>query len=140
MSSRPRQGKPPREVAAGRRARWPWLLAFAAPALVVSALIVGRQSRPAAVHVRDNLLLVTLDTTRADRLGCYGHAEAGTRYLDRLAAEGARFEQALSPAPITLPAHASIFTALYPIAHGVRNNGNFSLSDRHATLATILKA
>jgi choline-sulfatase len=100
----------------------------------------SRRVAPAALRVRDNLLLITLDTTRADRLGCYGHARARTRHLDRLAAEGVRFSQALSPAPITLPAHASIFTGLYPIAHGVRNNGNFYLADRFPTLATILKA
>jgi arylsulfatase A-like enzyme/Flp pilus assembly protein TadD len=85
-----------------------------------------------------NLLLITLDTTRADRLGCYGYARAKTRHLDRLAAEGVRFEYALSPAPITLPAHASIFTGLYPPGHGVRNNGNFYLAEQHATLATVL--
>jgi arylsulfatase A-like enzyme/Flp pilus assembly protein TadD len=88
---------------------------------------------------RDNLLLITLDTTRADRLGAYGHAAARTRHLDRLAAEGVRFETALSPAPITLPAHASIFTGLYPFAHGVRNNGNFYLGEGVPTLATVLK-
>jgi len=86
-----------------------------------------------------NVLLITLDTTRADHLGCYGYARARTRHLDNLAADGARFEHAYSPAPITLPAHASILTGLYPFAHGVRNNGNFYLADRFETLATILK-
>jgi arylsulfatase A-like enzyme/Flp pilus assembly protein TadD len=88
---------------------------------------------------RDNVLLITLDTTRADHLGCYGYAKARTRHLDRLAAEGARFASAFSPAPITLPAHASIFTGLYPPAHGVRNNGNFTLADRFETLTSVLK-
>ena len=94
---------------------------------------------PARVQSHLNLLLITLDTTRADRLGCYGYPRAKTRYLDRLAAEGVRFEYALSPAPITLPAHASIFTGLYPPGHGVRNNGNFYLGDTHETLATVLQ-
>jgi len=87
---------------------------------------------------RDNVLLITLDTTRADRIGAYGYAKARTRHLDRLAAEGVRFAQAFSPAPITLPAHASIFTGLYPFEHGVRNNGNFYLGDHVPTLATVL--
>ena len=82
---------------------------------------------------------MTLDTTRADRLGAYGYKGARTRHLDRLASEGVRFERALSPAPITLPAHASIFTGLYPPAHGVRNNGNFYLGERFETLATVLR-
>ena len=86
-----------------------------------------------------NLLLVTLDTTRADHLGIYGHARARTPTLDQLAREGARFDRAFSPAPLTLPAHASILTGLYPFAHGVRNNGNFYMADRFDTLATILK-
>jgi len=111
-------------------------------ALGAAAVLGGLALRPPKARPpgRDNLLLVTLDTTRADRLGCYGYAGARTRYLDRLAAEGVRFAQAISPAPITLPAHASIFTGLYPIAHGVRNNGNFTLSDRYPTLATLLKS
>jgi arylsulfatase A-like enzyme/Flp pilus assembly protein TadD len=124
-----------------RRVLWPALLTLAG-ALVAGAwfALERRAPRAAVPAVRDNLLLVTLDTTRADRLGCYGHASARTAHLDRLAAEGVRFEQALSPAPITLPAHASIFTGLYPTAHGVRNNGNFYLADRFPTLATILKS
>ena len=108
----------------------------------MASLVVWRHRAPASPAVtpaRMNLLLITLDTTRADRLGCYGYARAKTRHLDRLAAEGVRFEYALSPAPITLPAHASILTGLYPPGHGVRNNGNFYLSDRHPTLATVLQ-
>jgi len=117
-------------------------LVAAALALVGAWLVLRRErppvARPAAVD-RD-LLLVTLDTTRADRLGCYGYARARTKRLDRLAAEGVRFAQATSPAPITLPAHASIFTGLNPPTHGVRNNGNFYLSERFETLATAFKS
>lgn len=98
----------------------------------------GQRVDKAPAPQRDNVLLITLDTTRADHLGSYGHARARTRHLDRLAAEGVRFERAFSPAPITLPAHASIFTGLYPFEHGVRNNGNFYLSDRFETLGTVL--
>jgi arylsulfatase A-like enzyme len=87
---------------------------------------------------RDNILLVTIDTARADRFGSYGYARARTRHLDRLAAEGVRFDKAFSTAPITLPAHASLLTGLYPFEHGVRNNGNFYLSEKFTTLGEIL--
>ena len=85
-----------------------------------------------------NILLITLDTTRADRLGVYGHTLARTPRLDRLAREGVLFERALTVAPITLPAHASLLTGTYPFTHGVRNNGDFSLTETVPTLATTL--
>jgi len=72
-----------------------------------------------------NLLLITLDTTRADHLGCYGNKQARTPNLDRLAAEGWRFNRAYCSAPLTLPSHATILTGLEPVAHGVHNNGHY---------------
>ncbi|PYR06281.1 MAG: hypothetical protein DMF99_26330 [Acidobacteria bacterium] len=95
--------------------------------------------RPAA-PTPPNILLITLDTTRADHLGTYGDREARTPNLDRLASQGVVFEHAVAAAPITLPAHVSLFTGMYPFMHGVRNNGNFSLSDRLPTLATALRS
>ncbi len=89
---------------------------------------------------RPNVLLVTLDTTRADRIGAYGRARAGTPALDALAAEGIRFERAYTAIPLTLPSHATILTGLYPPAHGVRDNGLFVLSPEVTTLAEILAA
>ena len=85
-----------------------------------------------------NLLLVTLDTTRADRLGCYGREDAGTETLDGLAAAGVRFERCISVAPITLPSHASILSGRPPFEHGARNNGTHRLPDDVPTLATLL--
>ncbi len=85
-----------------------------------------------------NLLLVTMDTTRADHLGCYGHGRAATPNLDDLAAAGVRFARAYSPVPMTLPAHATIFTGLDPPGHGVRANGEFRLAETSTTLAEIL--
>src|SRR5512137_1356806 len=85
------------------------------------------------------IVIVTLDTTRADRIGCYGYAGAETPSLDRLASLGIRFDQAVSPVPITLPAHASIFTGEYPAVHGVRYNGLFRLPDSAVTLAEKLR-
>lgn len=82
-----------------------------------------------------SVLLITLDTTRADHLGCYGAAFAATPNLDALAKSGVRFDQALSPAPLTLPSHATILTGLAPRRHGVRDNAGFRLKDGVPTLA-----
>ena len=106
--------------------------------MAIGLALLRRKAPPAGQRPRDNLLLITLDTTRADRLGCYGYTLGRTRHLDGLAGEGTRFEHAYAPAPITLPAHASILTGLHPPTHGVRNNGNFYLADRFETLATVL--
>jgi arylsulfatase A-like enzyme/Flp pilus assembly protein TadD len=84
---------------------------------------------------RPNVVLVTLDTTRADRLGCYGRANAGTPNLDRLAARGVRFADAWSVVPITLPSHLSMMTGCTPVAHGVRDNGDTRYDGRIPTLA-----
>ena len=89
---------------------------------------------------RWNLLLVTLDTTRADHLGSYGDAGAHTPHFDALAEEGVRFDQAWTAAPITAPAHATLLTGRYPVAHGVRDNGLFALPPREVTLAERLSA
>ena len=89
---------------------------------------------------RPNLLVVTIDTLRADHVGAYGYQGAETPALDDLARRGTRFENMLSPVPLTGPAHASIFTGQYPPVHGVRDNVAFRLSGRHATLASILEA
>jgi choline-sulfatase len=87
-----------------------------------------------------NLVLITLDTTRADHLGAFGGGSDVTPSLDGLAARGVAFVQAQSPAPITLVAHTSILSGLYPFHHGVRNNGTFTLPDSVPTLATLLQA
>ncbi len=114
-----------------------------APLLAAVALGLGGCDAGDAGGVRfpraRHLLLVTLDTTRADRLGCYGYPSAETPTLDRLAATGVRFATAYTSAPVTLPAHASILTGRYPPAHGVRDNGKFSLSEEAVTLAEILR-
>ncbi len=105
-------------------------------ALAVLALVCTSCSRTP----RWNLLLVTFDTTRADRIGCYGRERAATPNLDALAAEGFRFERAFTAVPVTLPSHSTLLTGLYPLAHGVRDNGIFHLSDSHETLAETLAA
>lgn len=84
-----------------------------------------------------SVVMVTLDTTRADRLGCYGSTAGLTPFLDNLAEHGIVFDNAESVAPITLPSHTSMMTGLYPTKHQVRNNGMFVLGDEFETLAEV---
>src|SRR4029079_7345597 len=91
-------------------------------------------------HGRLNLVLVTLDTTRADRMGAYGNANIETPTFDRLAREGVLFREAVSLAPLTLPVHSSIFTGKFPPEPGVRDNGGFFLGPEQVTLAEVLKS
>jgi choline-sulfatase len=86
-----------------------------------------------------NLVVITLDTTRADRMGAYGATTVETPVFDRLAREGVLFEHAVSVAPLTLPVHSSIFTGKFPPEHGVRDNGGFFLGEDQTTLAEVLK-
>ena len=87
-----------------------------------------------------NVLLITLDTTRPDRLGAYGYPKAMTPEIDRLAGAGVLFENAYSPVPMTLPAHASILTGTTPLYHGIHLNGKQVLAPEAVTLAKILKS
>ena len=93
------------------------------------------QTAPTAQH----LVLITIDTLRADRLGSYGYATARTPAMDALASDGARFSRAYTTAPITLPAHASLLTGRYPPGHGSRHNG-VRVIDSIPTLATVLQS
>jgi arylsulfatase A-like enzyme/Tfp pilus assembly protein PilF len=87
-----------------------------------------------------NVLLITIDTLRVDRVGAYGNPAGLTPTIDRLAREGVRFASARSHAPLTLPSHASLLTGRIPPRHGVRDNGTYRLDPSHPTLATTLKA
>ena len=80
-------------------------------------------------------VLISMDTTRADALGCYGRNPAVTPNIDRMAAEGVVFERAYTVAPLTLPSHASMLTGLYPIRHSLRENGLWPLPAEADTLA-----
>ena len=84
-----------------------------------------------------NILLVSIDSLRPDHLGCYGYSRDTSPVIDRLAAEGVRFEVAVSTTSWTLPSHAALFTGMYDSAHGVVDNG-LSLGDQHRTLAETL--
>ena len=86
------------------------------------------------------MLLVTIDTLRADHVGAYGNRLGLTPTLDRLASEGLRFERAYAHVPLTLPSHTTIMTGSYPTANGVRDNGSFRFDGTRPTLAGVLKA
>jgi arylsulfatase A-like enzyme/Tfp pilus assembly protein PilF len=111
-------------------------------ALVLATVIAqaaALPSRGADPPPAASLLLITLDTTRADRIGCYGADDAATPHLDALAATGVRFDNALSPVPLTLPTHATLMTGVVPRRHGVRNNALHRLDGELPVLAESLK-
>jgi choline-sulfatase len=96
------------------------------------------------VELRESLpvsrvVLITIDTLRADHVGAYGAGLARTPALDRLARRGVRFDAAIAPSPLTQPSHATLFTALEPPRHGIRSNGGAALPDDLATLAEHLR-
>lgn len=82
-----------------------------------------------------NLVVITIDTLRADRLGAYGDSQAATPVIDALAREGVRFANCYSSVTLTMPGHATLFTGRYPFAHGVRVNGIHYLPEAELTLA-----
>ncbi|MBI1850356.1 MAG: sulfatase-like hydrolase/transferase [Planctomycetes bacterium] len=86
-----------------------------------------------------DVVLVTMDTTRPDYLGCYGGTKSKTPSIDRIAAAGMRFTDAETPVPLTLPSHATILTGTYPPFHGVRHNGMFRLPMSAQTLAESMR-
>ena len=108
-------------------------LLLGAIGLLSLATAPARQDRP-------DLLLITIDTLRADRVGAFGHAGARTPVLDRLAAEGVRFADATAHAPLTYPSHVSILTGRYAGAYGVRLNGMDPLPASATTIAETLEA
>jgi arylsulfatase A-like enzyme len=128
---------------APRAPRWVAVAALG----VLTALAASGCSRPAGDGTGrgrsgdspPTVLLVTIDTLRADRVGCYGRADAGTPRLDALAAAGARFTAAQTTAPITAPAHASILTGRSLPAHGVVENGTFALPAEVPLLSEAFK-
>ena len=113
--------------------------------LIIAAYFLIRKAKVArdliAPNLREslNIVLFTIDTLRADHLECYGYDKIQTPHINRLAAEGTLFQYVISPTPLTLPAHSSIFTGTYPLFHGVRDNGGFYLDPKHVTLAEVLK-
>src|SRR3954468_2896988 len=111
-------------------------------ALLAAATLLTSCTRTTTPHLAEQhprlIVLVTIDTLRADRLGAYGSTAGLTPNLDRLARHAVRFDAAITQVPLTLPAHATILTGLHPARHGIRTNDGFRLADV-PTLADALR-
>src|SRR5580704_4746449 len=86
-----------------------------------------------------NVVLITIDTLRADHLGCYGYKQIKTPNIDGLAADGVRFDRAFAVVPVTLPSHSSMLTGTYPMLSGMHDFSGNKLSPVQPTLASVLK-
>ena len=86
-----------------------------------------------------NVVLISIDTCRADYLSCYGYERLTTPNIDGVASEGILFENVITPVPMTLPAHASMLTGTIPPFHGIHDNLNYQVAESNVTLAEILK-
>ena len=93
-----------------------------------------------ASNAPPNVVVITVDTLRADHVGCYGYKQIHTPNIDALAADGVRFEHAFTPVPITLPAHTVIFTGTYPTLNGMHDFSGNRLNAQQPTLASTLKS
>lgn len=116
---------------------WPRWLGAAAALLVLGAGALAFYTRHAPVK---HIILVSIDTLRADHLSCYGYEKIRTPNIDRLAEDGVAFDNAATATPLTLPAHASIFTGRSPLGHGLIDNFGFVLEESEETIAELLQA
>jgi arylsulfatase A-like enzyme/Flp pilus assembly protein TadD len=107
--------------------------------LFVNTTILAAIPCMAADKSAPNVIVITIDTLRADHLGCYGYKQIKTANIDSLAADSVRFEHAYTPVPVTLPAHTAIFTGTYPIRSGMHDFSANQLNPQQATLASVLK-
>lgn len=111
-----------------------WIHLVIGLATLLSFAACGKTSAP---DTRPNVLLISLDTVRADRVGCYGYAPAKTPNLDALAARGVRFERAYAHTPFTLPSHATLLTGIHPSGHGVHVNFEGAIHPDATSLAEV---
>lgn len=109
-------------------------------ASLVAGVAVACMDGCTSVEPPTGVVIITLDTTRADRLSPYGFMNVSLPALEQFAREGVVFDAATSVAPLTLPAHTSLFTGLLPPRHGVRDNADPPLAERFVTLAESLAA
>ncbi|MCX6096331.1 MAG: sulfatase, partial [Candidatus Bipolaricaulota bacterium] len=124
------------------------ILVFVAAAFAVGigalAFLLLRPRTPNFGRLRGdkdwNVILITVDTLRADKVGCYGNANVATPTMDAFAAGGIRYENCISQTPLTLPSHTTIMTGTLPIFHGVRDNGGFVVPSELVTMAEAFKA
>jgi arylsulfatase A-like enzyme/tetratricopeptide (TPR) repeat protein len=115
--------------------QYSWLLGLI-PVLVLGLFLLHKTG---GAEIR-GVVLISIDTCRADHLSCYGFPKKTTPHIDRIAEEGVLFENVVTPAPITLPAHVSLLTGLIPPCHGIHDNLNYCLPEEILTLTEMLKA
>ena len=107
--------------------------------LLIANIVLAAIPAVAADKSAPNVIVITIDTLRADHLGCYGYKQIKTPNIDAFAADGARFDHAYTPVPVTLPAHTVIFTGTYPPRSGMHDFSANHLSPQQPTLASVLK-
>jgi len=105
---------------------------------IIASIGCNRQEFVPAGDRGLNVLVITLDTIRTDRLGAYGNLHIQTDFVDGLADRGVLFDRCIAPTPLTLPSHTSVFTGTYPVFHGVRDNGNYVVPGELTTMAELL--
>src|SRR5207237_8651959 len=101
-------------------------------------LVCHRETASRVLPGKPDVILVTIDTLRADAVGYSGNTRVKTPFLDRLAAEGIVFTNAHAHNVVTLPSHVNILTGLYPYQHGVHDNAGFKLDPKNETLGSML--
>src|SRR5690242_21340170 len=107
--------------------------------LLVAGVLVSVASAAGVPNRPPNVVVITIDTLRADHLGCYGYKQIRTPNIDALAADGTRFERAYTSVPVTLPSHTMILTGTYPIYSGMHDFPANVLNPTQPTLASVLK-
>jgi arylsulfatase A-like enzyme/Flp pilus assembly protein TadD len=121
------------------------ILYFGIPALIVLAalvylLLIPRVPLSRLKGAEDfNYIIISVDTLRADRLGCYGFSDVKTPTIDMFASIGVKFERCIAQTPLTLPSHTSLLTGTFPTFHGVRDNGGFLVPQEMNTIAELFK-
>ena len=107
--------------------------------VVIGIIAVSCWRGGSGVREIRNIVLISIDTCRADYLSCYGYSRNTTPNIDELAKEGMLFENVISPVPMTLPAHSSMLTGTVPVYHGVHDNLYYEFGKSNVTMAEILK-
>ena len=114
------------------------LLVLSFAALIIGSAVIWYVRKPQPQEIRQ-VLLISIDTCRADHLSCYGYSQETTPNIDAIADQGTLFENALSPLPYTLPAHCTMLTGTLPPFHGVLDNADYRLSEQITSLPRLLK-
>lgn len=107
--------------------------------LTLTALTALQAAAQTPAKPAPNVVLITIDTLRADHVGCYGYTKIKTPNIDGLAADGARFERAFAVVPVTLPSHTTMLTGTYPMLSGMHDFSANKLSSTQPTMASVLK-